>query len=456
MEETYVTAEEIKNSIEIADVISRYVALHKSGKNMMGLCPFHSERTPSFSVHIEKQFFRCFGCGTAGDVINFIMLIEKVEFKEACTILRSMIDGETTRAPVRKPVKISRKLPPQRLDEISRSLQKVLTLSDDHKRMLQSPERGMSEKEIAIRGYRSYPEKPWEPLKKMGYENYEGFPGAYLKENKKGDNVSMYWTLKSFGHSGILIPIYNHYNYIVGWQFRLDKVPNVASFETPYPNRFSAWLGKDGEISICWDGEIISKLPETDFLNENGEPNGKTKSITITLNGKMYKLGEVGIKKGQKYKWLSSGSEYKGTEANNPLPIHVAVPCNIREKSKPGQLIKAKRCWITEGPIKADKSSEICNEVILGIPGLTSWRYVLDVIDEMEVEHLILAFDMDIARKKELRNQVKLLKEELYKRKRIKQCDIALWSEEKHGKGLDDMLLNNHFPQIRNLFKKVQ
>lgn len=79
--------EEIKTKNDIIDIISRYVQLKKSGQNHMGLCPFHKEKTPSFSVLEEKQFYHCFGCGETGDVINFIMKIENVDFVEATTLL---------------------------------------------------------------------------------------------------------------------------------------------------------------------------------------------------------------------------------------------------------------------------------------------------------------------------------------------------------------------------------
>ena len=62
--------DEIRNSNNIVDVISQYVVLKKKGKNYFGLCPFHNEKSPSFSVSQEKQIFNCFGCHTGGDVIR--------------------------------------------------------------------------------------------------------------------------------------------------------------------------------------------------------------------------------------------------------------------------------------------------------------------------------------------------------------------------------------------------
>ena len=80
-------AELIRSSADIVRVVGDYVSLKKSGTNLKGLCPFHGEKTPSFSVHSEKQIFHCFGCGVGGDVFKFVMLIEQVSFPESLKIV---------------------------------------------------------------------------------------------------------------------------------------------------------------------------------------------------------------------------------------------------------------------------------------------------------------------------------------------------------------------------------
>ncbi|WP_334332784.1 DNA primase [Companilactobacillus sp. HBUAS59544] len=75
--------DEVTAKTNIVDVISKYVQLKKSGKNLFGLCPFHEERTPSFSVAEDKQIFHCFSCGRGGNVFKFIMEIESKSFPEA-------------------------------------------------------------------------------------------------------------------------------------------------------------------------------------------------------------------------------------------------------------------------------------------------------------------------------------------------------------------------------------
>src|SRR5574344_411154 len=81
--------DEIKIKSDIVDIISEYVTLKRSGRNFFGLCPFHKEKSPSFSVSPDKQIFHCFGCGVGGDVISFISKIENINYKEAIELLAS-------------------------------------------------------------------------------------------------------------------------------------------------------------------------------------------------------------------------------------------------------------------------------------------------------------------------------------------------------------------------------
>ena len=72
---------------DITDVVSGYVNLKRRGRNMVGLCPFHGEKTPSFNVYTENGSFYCFGCGAGGDVISFIMKIENLDYVDAVKYL---------------------------------------------------------------------------------------------------------------------------------------------------------------------------------------------------------------------------------------------------------------------------------------------------------------------------------------------------------------------------------
>jgi len=75
--------EQLKQIVDIVDVVGNYVELKKSGSTYKGLCPFHDEKTPSFIVSPAKQFYKCFGCGAGGDAIKFLMEYEKLSYPEA-------------------------------------------------------------------------------------------------------------------------------------------------------------------------------------------------------------------------------------------------------------------------------------------------------------------------------------------------------------------------------------
>ena len=81
------TIEEVRQANDIVDVISQYVHLKRSGRNFFGLCPFHNEKSPSFSVSPDKQIFHCFGCGVGGNVFTFLSRIEGINFVEAVQTL---------------------------------------------------------------------------------------------------------------------------------------------------------------------------------------------------------------------------------------------------------------------------------------------------------------------------------------------------------------------------------
>ncbi|HXX23131.1 MAG TPA: CHC2 zinc finger domain-containing protein, partial [Terriglobia bacterium] len=72
--------DEVRAAADIVKVVGEYVKLRKAGANYVGLCPFHQEKTPSFSVHQSKQIFHCFGCGVGGDVFKFLMMIDNLTF----------------------------------------------------------------------------------------------------------------------------------------------------------------------------------------------------------------------------------------------------------------------------------------------------------------------------------------------------------------------------------------
>lgn len=93
--------EEVISQNDIVEVISEYVQLKKSGRNYMGLCPFHREKTPSFCVSMDKQIYKCFGCSEGGNVISFIMKLENLDFWDSVELLAQRAHIELSRFEVR-------------------------------------------------------------------------------------------------------------------------------------------------------------------------------------------------------------------------------------------------------------------------------------------------------------------------------------------------------------------
>ena len=89
--------EEVISQNDIVDTVSEYVTLKKSGRNYMGLCPFHKEKSPSFCVSLDKQIFKCFGCSEGGNVISFLMKIENLDFWDAVEVLAERANIDTSR-----------------------------------------------------------------------------------------------------------------------------------------------------------------------------------------------------------------------------------------------------------------------------------------------------------------------------------------------------------------------
>ncbi len=330
------------------------------------------------------------------------------------------------------------------LDYVYRAFLEYLELTDSHYQHLVSPKRELSDKQIVIRQYSSFPERPWEIVKMLsedyGITDFRGIPGFYLKDNK-------YWTIA--GKTSILIPYRNHYNQIVGFQYRIDHPPNVVEIKSNRQGWKAVIKEQPDLVQVLLDGQVIF---------EKHVPLSK-KWTNIIHDGEM--LGWVRVAKGQRYYWLSSANKPQGTGSGNPSPIHVAVPISILKKWKSGTLQKAKTVWLTEGPLKADISSDLVEKyydssqqrkigtTFLSLPGVGAWRLALPVMKEMGVENVNLCFDADALSnpqvKKHLIECAKFLKAQGYK------GSLVIWNESE-GKGIDDLLNNKKLPHIKKLF----
>ena len=85
--------QDLKMRSDITDIVSSYVNLRRAGRNLVGLCPFHGEKTPSFNVYPENGSFYCFGCNVGGDVITFVRRIENLDYMEAVRLLAQRADA---------------------------------------------------------------------------------------------------------------------------------------------------------------------------------------------------------------------------------------------------------------------------------------------------------------------------------------------------------------------------
>lgn len=185
--ESFIT--ELAERNDIAEVVSGYVRLsRKSGSNLFGLCPFHSEKTPSFSVSPDKQIYHCFGCGKGGGVINFIMEIENLSFPEAVEFLAKRAGME---------------LPEQADDQESRQRARMLALNRDAARyfhaQLSQPggqaardyiqRRQISPRMVTVFGLGSAPDG-WsgllDAMHDKGYTDYELFSAGLVRRGKNG------------------------------------------------------------------------------------------------------------------------------------------------------------------------------------------------------------------------------------------------------------------------------
>ncbi len=185
--ETFIT--ELVERSDIVDVVSQYVRLSKrSGANLFGLCPFHSEKTPSFSVSPDRQIYHCFGCGKGGGVINFIMEIENLSFPEA-------VEHLAKRAGL--------SMPEQSGDAESRRRDRMLRLNRDAARFfrqrLLDPEGEPARAYLARRQIRSkaatdfglgFAPDSWDSLEKamraLDYTDYELLDAGLVRRGKSG------------------------------------------------------------------------------------------------------------------------------------------------------------------------------------------------------------------------------------------------------------------------------
>lgn len=209
--------QELVERNDIVDVVGSYVRLTKrSGSNLFGLCPFHSEKTPSFSVSPDKQIYHCFGCGKGGGVINFIMEIEGLTFPEAVEFLAK---------------RVGMAMPEQEDNREAKKRRRMLELNRDAAKFFYSCLSGpggvpaldyMAKREItpatAKRFGLGYAPDTWDSLikamKELGYSEYELFDAGLVRKGKSGGHYDAF-------RSRLMFPVIDVRGDVIGFSGRI-------------------------------------------------------------------------------------------------------------------------------------------------------------------------------------------------------------------------------------------
>ncbi len=245
---------------DIHDVISEYLALSRSGRNLKGLCPFHSEKTPSFFVNPERQSFHCFGCGVGGNVFTFVMRMENLTFPEA---VRKLATRRGVPLPADTPRDSAEERRRQALVEINTEA------LDFFRRQLASPAGTMARDYLARRGITpdiierfrlGWSSRGWDTLR------------DHLRKKGFSDDLSRAAGLTTSGTSGrgdydrfrerVIFPIANAHGEVIAFGGRVigagEEPKYLNSPETPLYHKGKVLYGLDvARAGIRRDGETV-------------------------------------------------------------------------------------------------------------------------------------------------------------------------------------------------------
>ena len=209
--------DELTERNDIVDVVSQYVRLtKKSGANMFGLCPFHSEKTPSFSVSPDKQIYHCFGCGKGGGVINFIMEIENLSFQDAVAFLARRVN-----MPMPEEADTAESSRRKRLLELNRDAARFfysqLVASTGAPAQNYVNKRGISASMVRTFGLGFAPDS-WSALtdamEKMGYTQQELFDAGLMKRGRNGGGYDTF-------RNRLMFPVIDVRGSVIGFSGRI-------------------------------------------------------------------------------------------------------------------------------------------------------------------------------------------------------------------------------------------
>lgn len=258
---------------DIVDVVGSYVALQQKGSNLFGLCPFHNEKTPSFSVSPSKQIFHCFGCKKGGDVITFVKEIENLSYIEAVQFLAKRVNLE---------------VPDDRQDDDSaRRRQRILALNRDAARwyydVLQSPQgaavqayldKRQIRKAIAVRFGMGASTANWDDLTRAmtarGYTKTELIAAGLAVASKKGGVYDKF-------RNRLMLPVIDQRGDVVGFGSRVidnSEPKYMNTTDTPVYSKRHVLYGlnlakktKRPEIILCEGNLDVVTLHQAGFDN---------------------------------------------------------------------------------------------------------------------------------------------------------------------------------------------
>ena len=283
---------EIKHAADIVEVVSESVLLKKTGKSYVGLCPFHSEKTPSFTVSPQKQIFYCFGCAAGGNVFSFIMKRDGISFPEAARILSKQYG---INVPVQTMSKDQKRLRSERENLLAVNRQamdffhnNLFSAPSGKQAVLYLKKRGISQEtmEIFRLGYAS---EGWNNInnffqkKKIPLDIVEKAGLIVKRENKDG----FYDRFRN----RIIFPIFNVNMHVIGFGGRVltDDLPKyLNSPETPIYNKSSSLYGLHRARQKCRETEtvyIVEGYFDLLALHQNGIQNSvATLGTSITTD----------------------------------------------------------------------------------------------------------------------------------------------------------------------------
>lgn len=268
--------EEVRQRNDIVDVISSYVKLTKRGSNYMGLCPFHGEKTPSFSVSRQKQMYHCFGCGVGGNVFTFLMEYENYTFVEAMKYLAQRAGVQLPEAEYSKEARKAKDLR-SRLLEINKQAAKYyyyqLRSERGGQAMAYLKKRELSDETIKSFGLgysNKFGNDLYQYLKKLGYEDAILKESGLITMDEKKGAYDKFW-------NRVMFPIMDVNNRVIGFGGRVMGDGSPKYLNSPETKLFDksrnlyglnqARLSRKKNMIICEGYMDVIALHQAGFSN---------------------------------------------------------------------------------------------------------------------------------------------------------------------------------------------